>query len=77
MKRNTKGPATLEPELDEAYDPFWSERSIEQLAAEQGVEPINRLEEVWGKGSELWPDEEDFEAFLAATEGITFEDKRS
>ena len=74
MTRNTEEPAALEPdELDEPSDPFWSERSLELLAAEQGVEPINRLEDVLGKGAELWADEEDFEAFAAATEGITLE----
>jgi hypothetical protein len=74
MARNTKGPATLEPgELDQTTDPFWTERSLEQLAADQGVAPIGGLEEVWGKGAELWADDEDFEAFLAATEGMTLE----
>jgi hypothetical protein len=72
MTRNTKGPTTLEAsELDETSDPFWSEQSLEQLAAEQGVTPINRLEDVWGKGAELWADDQDFEAFLAATKGVT------
>ena len=74
MTRSTKGPATLEPgELDETSDPFWSEGSLEQLAASQGVVPINHLEDVWGKGAELWADDEDFKAFLAAAEGITLE----
>ena len=74
MTRNTKGPVTLEPgELDETSDPFWSERSLQQLAADQGVAPINHLEDAWGKGAELWADDEDFEAFLAATGGITSE----
>ena len=50
MTRNTKGPATLEPgELDESSDPFWSERSLEQLAADQGVAPINHLEDAWAR----------------------------
>lgn len=63
---------TLEPgEVDESSEPFRSERSLEQLAAEQRVAPINRLEDVWGKGSELWPDDEHFEAFLLATEGFS------
>ena len=74
MTRSTKGPATLEPgELDETSDPFWSEGSLKQLAADQGVVPINHLEDVWGKGAELWPDDQDFEAFLAATAGIPSE----
>jgi hypothetical protein len=74
MTRNTKGPATLEPgELDKTSDPFWSERSLEQLAANQGIAPINQLEDAWGKGAELWADDEDFKAFLTASEGIPSE----
>ncbi|MBM4044107.1 MAG: hypothetical protein FJ279_03255 [Planctomycetes bacterium] len=49
---------------------FWQEKSLTQLVAEQGVPPVQRLEDVWGKGAELWTDEEDFEAFLAATKGV-------
>lgn len=48
---------------------FWQEKSLEQLAIEQGVSPIRRFEDIWGKGSDLWTDAEDFEAFLAATKG--------
>ncbi len=47
---------------------FWQEKTLEQLAAEQGVEPIRRLEDVLGKGSDLWNSDEDFDAFLAAIE---------
>jgi hypothetical protein len=74
MNRDSKESATLEPtELDEHFDPFWSERSLDQLAAEQQVAAIVHLEEVWGKGKSLWLDDEDFEAFLAATEGAASE----
>lgn len=48
---------------------FWQEKSLEQLAAEQNVSPVQRLEDLWGKGSDLWIDEDDFEAFLAAIKG--------
>ena len=49
---------------------FWREKPLEQLAVEQGVAPLQRFEDVWGKGSALWADEEDFEAFLEAAKGI-------
>jgi hypothetical protein len=49
---------------------FWQEKSLEQLAAEQNVAPIQRLEDLLGKGSDLWTDEDDFEAFLAASKGV-------
>lgn len=72
MTRNTRGPATLKPgDLDQTTDPFWSERSLEQLAADQRVAPVDSLEQVWGLGAGLWADDEDFEAFLAATNGMT------
>jgi hypothetical protein len=48
---------------------FWQEKSLEQLAAEQGVSAVLRFEDLWGKGSDLWTDEDDFEAFLAASKG--------
>lgn len=49
---------------------FWQEKSLEQLASEQGVTPIRQLEDIWGKGAELWADTEDFESFLKAAKGI-------
>jgi hypothetical protein len=48
---------------------FWHEKSLEELAAEQGVGPIRQLEEVWGQGAHLWDSEADFQEFLAATKG--------
>jgi hypothetical protein len=44
---------------------FWETKSIEDLAAEQGVRPINQLEEVLGKGANLWKDDSDLDEFLA------------
>ncbi len=43
---------------------FWQEKTLEQLAAEQGVKPIARLEEVLGKGADLWENDLDFENFV-------------
>jgi hypothetical protein len=51
-------------------DDSWRQKPLEQLAREQGITPLGRLEDVWGRGSGLWTDEEDFEAFLEATEGV-------
>jgi len=53
---------------------FWQEPSLAQLAAEQGVQPLRRLEDVWGRGADLWTDEADFEVFLAATRSGRAED---
>jgi hypothetical protein len=46
---------------------FWREKPLDQLAAEQGVAPVHHFEDVWGKAADLWADEDDFAAFLAAT----------
>jgi hypothetical protein len=48
---------------------FWQEKELDQLAAEQGVGPLGRLEDVLGGGAGLWKDDDDFSAFLAATKG--------
>jgi hypothetical protein len=69
-------PVSMEGETFEpvSADAFWEERSLEQLAGEQGVQPVRRLEDVWGSGSGLWPDDQDFQAFLAATKGAEREE---
>ena len=50
-------------------DEFWEEKGLDQLAAEQGVGPLARFEDVFASGAALWDDDEDFNAFLAAAEG--------
>ena len=52
---------------------FWTEKSLEQLAVEQEVRPIQRLEDIWGKGSDLWKDDDDFATVLTATKGLLVE----
>ncbi|MBI4536776.1 MAG: hypothetical protein HY712_02330 [candidate division NC10 bacterium] len=46
---------------------FWQDKTLEELAGEQAVQPIRRLEDVFGKGADLW-ESDDFSAFLVATE---------
>ena len=55
---------------------FWRPKSLEQLAREQNVKPIERWEDVFGKGADLWDDEEDFQSFLLATHGKDVEEAR-
>ena len=50
---------------------FWTEKSLEQLAAEQGVKPIRRFEDVFGRAARPWKDGADFEDFLAAVHGTS------
>ena len=52
-------------EMSPTPNDFWKQKGIEELSEEQGVEPIAKLEQVLGKGSELWDSDEDFELFLA------------
>jgi len=44
---------------------FWAPKTLAELTAEQGIQPIERLEEVLGQGAKLWQDDAEFEEFLA------------
>ncbi len=50
---------------------FWRERSLEELAAEQGVQSPTNIDEVLGKARDLWESDQDFESFLTTIEGKT------
>jgi len=39
-------------------------KSVEQVAAERGVK-LTRLEDIWGKGADLWASDLEFEQFVA------------
>ncbi len=57
-------PIRLDPTAKGPPVDFWSTKTLEELAAEQGVRAIEHLEEVLGKGSDLWRDDREVEAFL-------------
>lgn len=61
LRKSWSGLASPKP----ARTDFWEEKDLEQLAAEQGVRPIERLEEVLGQGADLWRDDAALESFLA------------
>ena len=42
----------------------WQDTTLAELASNQNVQPIQRLEEILGKGKDLWKDEEEFENFV-------------
>ena len=42
----------------------WQDTMLAALASSQNVQPIQRLEEILGKGTALWKDAEEFESFL-------------
>jgi hypothetical protein len=51
--------------------PMSKTKTIEELAAEQGVKLPQNLDELLGKGCDLWDDDEDFENFLRWLEDST------
>ena len=44
---------------------FWIEKSLDQLATEQGVHVVSDWREVFGSARELWESDESFESFLS------------
>ncbi|MBI3272940.1 MAG: hypothetical protein HYZ53_28385 [Planctomycetes bacterium] len=44
---------------------FWRERTVEELAAEQGATLPQSVDALLGSGANLWESDEDFHAFLA------------
>ena len=61
---SAKPPRVARPQSSK--EDFWKTKSLEELAAEQGVRPVKRLEQVLGKGAELWTDDAELDAFLGA-----------
>ena len=43
---------------------FSRAKSLEELAREQGVVPVERAEDLLGQGQDLWDDDADFDRFL-------------
>jgi len=56
---------------------FWHPKSIEQLAQEQGVAPINDPASVFGHARDLWEDDQEFEAFVDGIEARRAETRRA
>lgn len=58
--------------IDEAIRPdvptysFWESKTVEELAAEQGVQPITDFDKLAGG----WPEDEDIEEFLEAIRSL-------
>ncbi len=50
---------------------FWRGASIEELAAAQGVEPIQNPDELWG---DFWPEDESLDAFVEAIHELRHQD---
>jgi len=49
---------------DITAEDFWQEKSVDQLAEEQGVRPVERLDDVLGRHADLWESDDEFERFV-------------
>lgn len=47
-------------EVDRAASDFWNGKTVEELAREQGVQPIKSVDELRGE----WPEEDSIDEFL-------------
>jgi hypothetical protein len=55
--RKTRSPVLAVPSSD-----FWRSKSVEQLAREQGVQPVDNPDDLLG---DFWPEDESIDDFLA------------
>ena len=58
----TRDGETEEPSVPEGN--FWRERTIDELAARQGITVPQPLDDLIGAAAELWNDDEDFDRFV-------------
>ena len=45
-------------------DDFWHQKSVDELAEEQGVAPINDLDRLFGCGKDLWETEREWNDYM-------------
>ena len=45
-------------------DDFWHQKSVDELAEEQGVCPINNLDNLFGCGKDLWETEREWNDYM-------------
>ena len=64
--RRTKRPAKkrTKTKIPERNGAFWQHRTIEQIAAEQGIKETD-VDKLIGRGKDLWSSDEEFERFVA------------
>jgi hypothetical protein len=55
-------------------DEFWQGKTLQDLQQEQKVQPVSRISDVLGRGSELWADDSELEQFLDAIDEKRDED---
>lgn len=67
QRRETSDVGPSRQRADESSVPpgdFWRERTLDELAAQQGITVPQPLDELFGAATELWDDDEDFDHFL-------------
>ena len=47
---------------------FWYQKSVEELAGEQCVDPVNDLERLFGCGKDLWETEEEWNDYMESVQ---------
>jgi hypothetical protein len=47
------------------HDDFWQEKSLDELAHEQGLEEQRPVDELIGHARDLWESDEEFDQFIA------------
>lgn len=52
-------------EIERTMAKFWHTKSAEEIAREQGIRPVENVEEILGKGQDLWKSDEELDRFLA------------
>ena len=63
LKTPSRRKETAFSEAKVSTSDFWQTKTVEELAVEQGVKPIENPDELLG---DFWPEEERVEDFLAA-----------
>ena len=49
---------------------FWHQKSVDELAEEQGVRPINNLDSLFGYGKDLWETEREWNDYMESVQAV-------
>ena len=72
LKTRSRRKETILSEAKVPTSDFWRAKTIEQLAAEQGVKPVENPDELLG---DFWPEDESIDDFLVWLREIRREQK--
>ena len=64
-RRNKRTPKKrTKKKMPERNGDFWKHKTIEEIAAEQGIGPVTDLDKIIGGGKDLWASDEELDRFL-------------